>query len=179
MISILAGTVIAGSVFTLSGSVYAANGTTGGGNFFSGLITFIAQKFGLDKTKVQTAVQDYQKQVKATITPRPTLTPQQMEETEKKRLDPFVTQGKITQAQEDAILAELTTVRSKYTFTANETQDQRKTQKTNMQNELKTWAQGQGIDPTYLMSPLGRGPGGGGKGPGFRGRMGPKPSVTP
>jgi hypothetical protein len=46
------------------------------------------------------------------------------------RLNKLVNEGKITQAQEQAILTELTTV----------------------QNELTTWAQSQGINPDYVLS---------------------------
>ena len=47
------------------GNGAAGGGTnSGGGNFFSGLINFISQKFGLDKTKVQSAMSDYRKQNK-------------------------------------------------------------------------------------------------------------------
>jgi len=45
------------------------------------------------------------------------------------RLDQLVKEGKITQTQEQEILTELTTV----------------------QNQLKTWAQSEGIDPSYVM----------------------------
>src|ERR1700733_7432824 len=64
--------------------------------FFQGLIQFIEQKFGLDKTQVQSAVQQYQEQRKATITPRPTLTDAQKIDMEKTRLDKLVSSGKIT-----------------------------------------------------------------------------------
>ena len=179
IITIFAVTLMTGSLF-VSQPVHAANGGFIGGNFFSGLIQFISQKFGLDKTKVQTAVQDYQKQTKATITPRPTMSPDQQQAVEKKRLDPLVSQGKITGDQENAIIAELEAMRTKYTFDKNATPDQRKTQMTNMQNELKTWAQSQGIDSTYVVPAFGqgRGPGGRMNGGGFRGR-GPRPTSTP
>jgi len=172
----LATIVIAGSLLTVSRPAYAASGDFWGGNFFSGLIQYIAQKFGLDKTKVQTAVNDYQQQKKATITPRPTMSPQDRQTAEKKRLDPFVTQGKITADQENAIIAELETVRTKYKLDSNLTSDQRKTEMQNMQNDLKSWAQSQGIDSTYVLPMFGPGRGGGN---GFRGRRGPGPTITP
>lgn len=179
IVSVLTVALIAGSLFTVSKPAYAAQGGMRGGNFFSDFITFISQKFGLDKTQVQTAMQDFQKQKQAMIPPRPTLSPQQMQDAEKKRLDPFVTQGKITQPQEDAIIAELATLRAKYMFDANTTPDQRKTQMAAMQNELKTWEQAQGINPSYVMMfGQGRGIGDGRMNGNFRGR-GPRPSITP
>jgi hypothetical protein len=134
---------------------YAHAQTTGDtqqhGGFFQGFIQFLEQKFGLDKSQVQSAAQEYKAQI--TVTPRPTLTADQVTDKEKGRLDKLVSNGKITAAQEQAILTELATLRSKYPTSSlqNMTPDQRRTQLQAMQNELKTWAQSQNIDPTYLM----------------------------
>ncbi len=149
-LTILAVMVITGSLF-MSKPAYASNGFFGGGNFFTGLVEFISQQFGLDKAKVQSVLQDYQKQRMATITPRPTMTPQQQEDTEKKRLDVLVSQGKITSAQETAIITELAALRAKYPFDQNTTPDKRKTQMQDMQKELQAWAQSQNIPLGYVM----------------------------
>ena len=180
VVTIIAVTLIVGALF-VSVPAYAADSGFKGGNFFSGLVEFISQKLGIDKTKVQSAVQEYQQQKKATITPRPTMSSQQQQDAEKKRLDLLVSQGKITQDQENAIITELKAMMAKYPFDKNATQDQRKTQITNMQNELKAWLQspqGQEIDQTYVLPMLRRGGVGGRMNGNFRGR-GPKPTPTP
>lgn len=135
------------------------SGSSAHPNFFQGLIQFISQKFGLDQTQVQSAVKDYRAQQKATITPRSTMFPDQMQAMEKSRLDKLVTAGKITSAQETAILDEEQTLLAKYPVAnlKNMTQDQRKTQMQNEQNDIKTWATAQGINPQYVMP--GPGPG--------------------
>lgn len=179
IVPVFAVALITGSLFIVSKPAYAANRGMWGGNLFSDLVTFISQKFGLDKTKVQNAVQDFKKQKEASITPRPTMSPQQQEDAEKKRLDPLVAQGKITQDQENAIIAELATLRATYKFDQNETPEQRKTQMTNMQDELKKWASDNKIDPQYVLSfGRGRGMGEGKIEGGFRGR-GPMSTPTP
>jgi len=158
---------------------YAASGNTQG-NFFSGLIQFIAQKFGLDQNTVKTAVTQYQNQVKATITPRPSQTPEQLAAREKTRLDKLVSAGTITSAQEALIINELATLRSKYNPAnfKNLTADQRKQQFQNEQNDIKAWAQANGIDPKYVMPGFGMAGQGGFRGQGFGGK-GHRPSPTP
>jgi len=154
------------------------------GGFFQGLIQFIEQKFGLDKTQVQSAVQQYKTQHSASMTPRPTMTPQQMTTREKSRLDKLVSSGKITSAQEQAILTELATEQSKYMSSMqSETPAQRKTTMQSMQSNLTTWAQSQNINPMYVL-PFGGMRGGKGmmRGKGGHGNwMHPSgsPTVTP
>lgn len=169
-VSLIAVAVLIGSLFATTQSAYAANGGFLGGNFFTNFIHFLSQKFGLNLTtaQVQSAVQDFKQQRKAMITPRPTMSPQQQQDAEKKRLDPLVIQGKITTAQESAIIAELDLVRSENKFDPNETPAERKAQMTNIQNALTVWAKANSIDPTYMtFGGMGRGIGRG-MGGGFR-----------
>jgi hypothetical protein len=147
----------------------STNGNSSPGGFFQGLIQFIEQKFGLDKTQVQSAVQQYQAQRKATITPRPTLTQDQRTTMEKTRLDKLVSSGKISSDQENSILNELSTLQSKYNLSPSETRQQRKTDMQSMQSDLKSWAQQNNINPMYVM-PFGMG--GGPRGRGMRGGHG-------
>ena len=156
IVSILTVMVVMLSIFAVAKPTYAANGWITNNSFFTKLIEFISQKFGLDKTQVQNAVTDFGNQQKATITPKPSQTPQQIQDREKKRLDPLVTQGKITTDQENAILTELTALRAKYPFDKNQTPDQRKTQIQNMQNDWKVWTQANSIDLT-IIGPFGGG----------------------
>lgn len=152
-------------------------------NLFDGLVQFISQKFGLDKNQVQSAVTEYHKQQKANSRPRPTLSEDQVKTMEKNRLDKLVSQGKITAAQEQAILDELASLRSKYNLNdmKNLTPEERHKQMQSFANDVKSWAQSQGIDPSYVMPFLGME---GGK-RGMRGHMGnwgnkpPLSTVTP
>ncbi|MCL4374787.1 hypothetical protein M1523_02910 [Patescibacteria group bacterium] len=178
-LSLIAVVLVTGTILSVSQPAYAANGWLGNNNVFSRLVEFISQKFGLDKTQVQNAVNDFKQQEKAKITPRPTMTPEDQQAREKKRLDNSVSQGKITQAQEDAIIAELNALKTKYPFSSTTTADQRKTQMQNLQNELQSWAQANGIN-AKLIWPIGVGGGFVGEMRGMgRGRFAPKSSPTP
>lgn len=149
--------VLFGSMLSLTMPAFAASNTNNGGNWFSGLVTFISQKFGLDKTQVQTAVNEYHAQQKTTMV-------QNMQNRQKTQFDNLVKQGKITADQETAILAELAALKSKYPVSAGESQQQRQQNFQNMQNDWKTWAQSQNIDPTILMGGQGMGGGRGHRG---------------
>lgn len=150
-------TLLTTVLFATPAAFAAGPSTNSSGNFFQGLISFISQKFGLDKTQVQTAINDYKTQNKPT--PKPTLTPDQIQAQEKTRLDKLVSTGKITSAQETLILAELTALRAKYdpAVFKNLTAAQRKQQLQAEQAEIKTWASANGIDPKYVMPGFGLG----------------------
>jgi len=149
---------------------FAATTTPTHTNFFQGLITFLEQKFGLDKTQVTAAITDYKNQNKGNMQTN-------MQNREKTYLDGLVSQGKLTSSQEAAILAELASLQSTYKPTTGETSAQRMQQMQQMQADLKTWAAQQNppIDVTLIM-PMGGGPRGG-----FRhgGKWGMHPSTTP
>lgn len=149
-----------------------AQTNTGNGrpNFFQGLIQFIEQKFGLNQTQVQSAVNEYKAQVKATITPRPTQTPQQIQAREKARLDKLVAAGKISGDQETSILNELSTLSTQYNLSGL-TGTQRETEMQAMQTAFKAWATNNNINIAYVM-PFGGMYGRGG----FRGHWGPTPT---
>ena len=72
---------------------------------------------------------------------------------EQTRLDKLAKAAKITSAQEQSILAELQAVQTKYAalITKGMSSADRKTQMQNKINELKTWAQAQGIDSAYVV----------------------------
>jgi len=150
-------TLLTTVLFATPAAFAAGPNTNSGGNFFQGLISFISQKFGLDKTQVQTTINDYKTQNKPT--PKPTLTPDQIQAREKTRLDKLVTAGKITSAQETLILAELSVLRLKYAPVAlkNLTAAQKKQQLQAEQADIKTWATANSIDPKYVMPGFGLG----------------------
>lgn len=72
---------------------------------------------------------------------------------EKTRLDTLVQKGTITQAQEQAILDEMTKLRSEYNPASFKgmTVIQRKDSFTKEQAEITTWAKNTGINASYLM----------------------------
>ena len=155
--------VAAGGIVAIKPMITSAQST----NPLSGLVQMIAQKFNLDQSEVQSVVDQYRTQQRQNMT-------QKMQQREGDRLTQLVTQGKITDAQKQAIITELAALRSKYNpanFKSLSAAD-RKTQMQNEQNELKSWAQSQGIDPTLIMP---------GFGMGFRGGWGmhKKPTPTP
>ena len=153
ILSITAILLMLGTVAATGMPAYAQSNGNSGGNFFSGLIQFLSQKFGLDQTQVKSAVTEYQTQKKTTMQ-------QNADTREKKRLDALVTSGKITKAQEDAINAERMTLRAKYNPTdfKSLTADQRKKKMTDEQNEINAWAKSQGIDPKYVIPGFGKFP---------------------
>ena len=119
-------------------------------NFSDGLTKFIADEFHLDQNKVKTAVSTYKSQHFVKMQ-------QTRDDHEKARLDQLVKDGKITQDQENAILAELSTLRSKYDplKLKGMTPDQRKEQFTAIQSEIQVFAKANNIDAKYLMSYFG------------------------
>ena len=124
---------------------YAASTTTTQSNFFQGLVSFIAQKFGLDATQVQSAVTSYTSQQKQTRQ-------QNMHAQEKTHLDSLVTKGTITSTQEQQILDEQSKLRSEYNpanFKSLSAAD-RKTQMQKEQAEIQAWSQSTGISAQYL-----------------------------
>lgn len=91
--------VAAGGILTFSVSKVNAQTNTP----MSGLVQMIASKFNLDQTQVQTVVDQYHQTEKGN---RGTEMKNQED-----RLAKLVTEGKITEAQKQAIIAEITTVR--------------------------------------------------------------------
>lgn len=109
----------------------------------SGLVSAIAQKFNLDQGQLQSFVTSYRQQNRQNKL--------------QNHLDQLVTQGKITKDQETAILAEISSLKSKYNLNSLGTmsiQDRRQAL-TNAHNEFKTWTQSQGINLPLFGTRLG------------------------
>jgi polyhydroxyalkanoate synthesis regulator phasin len=121
-----------------------------GGDFFSGVVKHISEKFGLNKNEVQTVVNEYRSQ-RRTITPRPTRTGDERKARDKVRIDRLVKNGKITESQGQAMLDEVTLLRSKYKFDGSQTKEQRQTQMKAMIEESTAWANAQGVDVSYIL----------------------------
>ncbi len=119
---------------------------------FSGLVDTIAQKFGLDKSKVQSTVDEYREKHQQE---RQQMMQQKIED----KLSQYVKDGKITETQKQAILKKHQELRNKFNpeTMRNMTQDERKKAMDEKQAEIKSWAEAQGIDPNYFMFGFGRG----------------------
>jgi polyhydroxyalkanoate synthesis regulator phasin len=145
---------------------YAQSGTP----FFTGLAQTLAGKFNLNETDVQTAITNYMQQHRANMQ-------QTMQDRLKTKLDQEVAAGKITSAQETAIIDELNALKAKYAqgSPGSKTPQQRQQDFMNMQADLKVWATSNNIDLSLI--PFGFGPRMGMRG-GWHGHM-PKPSPTP
>lgn len=149
--------LIIGGVAVFGVTQASAQGTNG----ISGLAAAIAQKFNLDQTQVQNTIQGFRSQHQT--------------DAENTRLDKLVSAGKINATQKQAILDELSKLKSEYpmgTF-QNLTPQERQQKMQAIQQEINSWAQSQGINAMYLR-------------PGFRFGLGMKrgwgkmnPSPTP
>ncbi len=131
---------IAGSALFGANQVAHAQGAVN-----STLVQMIAQKFGLDQTAVQSVFDQYKSTRQATAQ-------QNMQQRLDSKLTQEVQQGKITDAQKQAILAELSALKSKYNPSSFKgmTVAQRKQAFQNEQSDLKSWASSQGIDLSLI-----------------------------
>jgi len=148
-------------VIAVGGSALLATSTLvhaqSGASPFGGLAQAIASKFNLNQSDVQTFMSTYMQQ--------------NMQNRQKSHFDQLVTQGKITSAQEAAILAELATLKSQNTpgSMKSMTPEQRKQAFQTQKDTMTAWAKSQGIDPQYVMPFGGMG----------RGRNWHKPLTSP
>ncbi len=120
------------------------------GNSSGALAQTIAQKFGLDKTQVQSAIDEF-RQTKF-ITRQ-----QRMEESKMKRLDILVSTGKITTEQKEAILTEQAKLEKEHPADSfkNMTPEERKKIFDIERSEIGVWAKALGIDQRYIKMGLG------------------------
>jgi membrane protein involved in colicin uptake len=149
---------------------YAQEQNSKNTNFFEGLIQMIVQKFGLNKTEVQSAVKDYQSQQKQ-------VRQQKTQQNQEDRLNQLVQQKKITEAQKQLIIDKLKELQANRKAnnedTKNKTPEERKTEMEAQKKALDDWAKQNGIDPQYLMGGFGQG------GIGRRGFRGITPTAVP
>src|SRR3989344_1136105 len=117
----------------------------------SGLAGAISQKFGIDKTQVQSVVDDYHKKHQEEKR-------QMMQKRMEEKLTQDVKDGKITEAQKQAIIKKFTEMKSsvKPESFKDMTAEERKKAMENKRTELKSWAESQGIDPNHILQRFGR-----------------------
>ena len=164
-----AGIVTAISATSLVGGAAIASAETQGtssSNPMSGLVNALAQKFNLKTADVQAVFDEQRTAMQA-----------QREAEIKTQVSQLVTDGKLTQAQADALntkRAELLQEREVNRSSDQAlTQDERATKRDERRAELDAWLKENGIDSQYAYLLMGKG--GferGGHGPGGRGVMG-------
>ncbi len=160
---ITAGIAAAVGVTGLAGvaSVSAATDTSTSTNPMSSLVDAIASKFSLDKSKVQAVFDEQRTKMEA-----------ERETEVKADVAQLVKDGKLTQAQADAINAKRAELTKEREANRDANKDlSRSEMKSKMdakRTELEAWAKEQGIDTQYLRYVVGFGHGPGGPG-GMRG----------
>jgi len=161
LIPAIAVLVVGGSLLGATTLAFAQSGDTP----LSGLAQSIASKFNLNQSDVQSEINSYMQQHKTNMQ-------KTMQDRQKARLDDLVTQGKITSAQETAILNEYASLQSQYGPSAlqGKTMAQRLQARKDEKLALTTWANAQGINTEYVL-PMGMG--------GMRGHGGRKNTTTP
>ena len=153
---ILTATLIA----LLGAGAFSATSVFAQGNDSSnGLATRIAEKFGLKQTEVQTVVDQYR-------TEERTQRQAEMKTETEARLTQLVTDGKITAAQKQLILAKHSEMEAnreqEFAAKKNMTATERRAAMEKKRTDLDAWAKSNGIDPQYVLFG-----GRGGHGPGF------------
>ena len=102
----------------------------------------LAQKLGIDQSKVQSAVDDIRKEHQA-----------DMQVKFNANLDQAVKDGKITEAQKQLIVKKHEELISQRQDFQNLTPEERKTQMQNQKQQLDDWAKQNDIDLKYLFGP--------------------------
>lgn len=161
---IAAGIATAVGVTGLSGTMVAnaATDTTSTTNPMSSIVDAIASKFNLDKAQVQSVFDEQRTKMET-----------EREAKVVEEIKQLVTNGKLTQAQADAInekRAELKEEReANRESMQSKTSEEMKTEMETKRTELEAWAKEKGIDTEYLRYVFGGHHGGPG-GPGGRGK---------
>lgn len=119
--------------------VVGANAKTG--NDQTTLIQKLAERFNLNSGDVQKVFDEFQQEKRQNMQ-------QEMATRYKEKLDKMVSDGKLTQGQEDAILAKKDELQKKYEELRGLalTVDERNAKMKEIQDELKQWTKDNGID---------------------------------
>lgn len=138
------------------------------GNPFNGLAQMIAQKFNLNQSEVQTVLDQYKGQKQEERK-------QQIQTKLEDRLTQLVKNGKLTEAQKQAVISKQNELRNLYNTDSfrNLTPDQKRAEMQRKHDEFITWVTSQGIDQNVLPFGFGKEGRGMGWGKGF------SPTITP
>ncbi len=142
-------TIVATAVLILGvaaagiGASAALADETGKSNPVSSLVAAIAQKFNLNQADVQKVFDDQRAQMQAQ-------TQAQRQQKLDDRLSQAVTDGKLTQAQADAIKAKIVEFETLKTSLKDKTAAERETARGNFNNSLKQWLTDNKIPEGYL-----------------------------
>lgn len=139
------GTAAVIAIVGVSGAAIAATSTSTTTSPQDSIIQKIADKFHLNKSDVQSVFDQNHQEMQAKH--------QQML---KDRLDQAVKDGKLTQAQETKLLAELKTLHDE---TKSDNRADRRANRQAMHDELEQWAKDNGIDLGQVMPRPGHGMG--------------------
>ena len=129
--------VVGGTAFLGVRSVHAQSN-----NGIQSLVQEIAQKFNLDQSQVQSVFDNHHSK-------RQDMMKQKMED----RLTQAVKDGKLTEAQKQAILTKIQEVKNNLMSAdfKNKTPQEKKQAMEWQRQDLENWAKSQGIDSSYLM----------------------------
>lgn len=127
---------------------------------FSGLVEAVSKKFNLNESEVQAVFDQYHQQHRQDMLIK-------MKEKHEERLSRLVSEGTLTEAQKQALIQKMDEMQKQ--FEANQdvlkdmTPEQRRAEMQKRHEELKIWAQSQGIDldaispMQFKMKKMGRG----------------------
>ncbi len=146
---ILSAIAVGGLTFAGAGVIYAASPSTS--NPMSGLVNAIAQKFNLNPSDVQQVFDQQRQQMQQQMQAN-------LQQHEKTFLDQAVKNGKLTQDQEDKIIAKQQELQSfMQGLQGKSSADRQSAIKTEM-SALAQWAKDNNIPHQYLRMGFGRGP---------------------
>ena len=127
-----------------SGNVYAAEDVVKA-NPFAALVEKISTTFNLDTSKVQAVVDQFHQEQK-------TQRQAEMKARQEEYLNTLVSEGKITEAQKQAIIKKTAELKASFKpgDMRNKTEEERIATMEKRHAEITAWAESQGINPEYL-----------------------------
>jgi Skp family chaperone for outer membrane proteins len=141
--------ILSATVLTITGAVLAAapmvsaHGGFGGLESRTSLIQMLSSKFGLQESEVQSVFDQHRDEMQ-----------KEMQAKMEERLTQLVTDGKITDAQKQLIIAKHTELKTKHQAEMetlkDKTPEERRAVMEKRRTELEAWAKANTIDPQYV-----------------------------